>query len=166
MNKVDLTTLMQFNFWANGCILATCEQLTPEQFTQPLNPDPGWGSLRGILVHLLDTEYGWRSVLQNQDSPVLDEAGFPDIQSLKNQWQTEKEAWLNYLNNLTDEMIEQSDKESAPDSMTIQQTITHVATHGIQHRSEAAFILTSYGHSPGELDYDIFVKLSTDNTES
>jgi uncharacterized damage-inducible protein DinB len=34
----------------------------------------------------------------------------------------------------------------------------HVIMHGIQHRSEAAFILTGYGHSPGELDFGVFMQ--------
>ena len=39
----------------------------------------------------------------------------------------------------------------------IWQTILHVVAHGIQHRSEAAAILTGYGHSPGEMDFDLFL---------
>lgn len=34
----------------------------------------------------------------------------------------------------------------------------HVVIHGVQHRSEAAAILTDYGWSPGDLDFDVFLK--------
>ena len=37
--------------------------------------------------------------------------------------------------------------------------ILHVVTHGIQHRSEAAVSLTGYDQSPGELDFDLFLKM-------
>jgi uncharacterized damage-inducible protein DinB len=33
------------------------------------------------------------------------------------------------------------------------QVLVSVGTHGMQHRGEAALILTSLGHSPGEIDY-------------
>jgi uncharacterized damage-inducible protein DinB len=42
-------------------------------------------------------------------------------------------------------------------SPKVWQTIVHVVNHGTQHRSEAAAILTGYGQSPGELDFDTFL---------
>jgi uncharacterized damage-inducible protein DinB len=42
-------------------------------------------------------------------------------------------------------------------SPRVWQTIFHVINHGTQHRSEAATILTGYGRSPGELDFDLFL---------
>jgi len=37
----------------------------------------------------------------------------------------------------------------------------HVVNHGMQHRSEAAAILTGYGASPGELDFTAFLNEQT-----
>lgn len=49
MNKSDIVTLIRYNFWANERILTACEQISVEQFRREVTPDPGWGSLRGIL---------------------------------------------------------------------------------------------------------------------
>ncbi len=158
MNKNDISTLIQFNYWANGRILQTCQNLTTEQFTQSLEPNPGWGSLRGILVHTLDTEYGWRTVLQAIEDIIMNEADFPNVASVEKRWQEEQAAWVQFVDSLSDDQLNQGygvEPESGP---KVWQTIMHVVTHSIQHRAEAAYILTGYGHSPGELDFAVFMK--------
>jgi uncharacterized damage-inducible protein DinB len=159
MNKNDISTLIRFNFWANGRLLAVCEHLAPDEFSREVTPDPGWGSLRGVLVHILDTEYGWRSILQAQETnTILEAADFANVAALKARWDSERAAWFDYATSLNDESINQGYGEDAPNGPKVWQTIMHVISHGIQHRGEAAFILTGYGYSPGELDFDIFLQ--------
>ena len=155
MNKNDISTLIRFNFWANERILAACEHLSSDEFTRNVTPDPGWGSLRGILVHTLDTEYGWRTSLQDLEDIIMDESDFADVAALKARWAVEKAAWLAYVDTLTDESLQHS---YGDEGQIVWQIIMHVVAHSIQHRSEAAFILTGYGHSPGELDFAIFLR--------
>lgn len=157
MNKTDISTLIHFNFWANERILAACEHLMADEFTRAVAPDPGWGSLRGILVHTLDTEYGWRTSLQALEDIILDESDFADVAVLRARWETEKAAWFDYVTSLTDERLDQGYGEDSQNGPKVWQTIMHVVAHSIQHRSEAAFILTGYGHSPGELDFAVFM---------
>ena len=38
------------------------------------------------------------------------------------------------------------------------QVMAHVVNHGTQHRSEAAAILTDFGHSPGDIDLILFLR--------
>ena len=159
MNKQDIATFIRYNFWANGRILTTCKQLTPEQFTQKVTPNPGWGSLRGILVHTLDTEFGWRSVLQAQDADtILNETDFANVVGLTARWEIEKGAWFDYLKSLNDHILNQGYGQEPQTGPKVWQTIMHVILHGNQHRAEATAILTGYGHSPGELDFDIFLQ--------
>ncbi|PKN94224.1 MAG: hypothetical protein CVU44_07435 [Chloroflexi bacterium HGW-Chloroflexi-6] len=159
MNKVDIVTLIHFNFWANERILSTCKRISTDEFTRPHTSDPGWGSLRGILVHTLDTEYGWRSVLQALDADnILEAEDFDDLEVLKSHWAVERAAWFDYLASLSDESLNLGYGDDSQTGPKVWQTILHVVTHGIQHRSEAAAILTEYGQSPGELDFDLFLK--------
>lgn len=159
MNKTDLSLLIRYNFWANDRVLAVCEQLPPDAWVRELRPDPGWGSLRGILVHILDTEYGWRSALQAQDaSTILEPSDFPDLAALRARWQVEREAWFDFLAALDEESINQAYGKGPPHGPNVWQTIMHVVMHGAQHRSEAAYILTGHGHSPGELDFGVFLQ--------
>ena len=161
MNKDDISALVRFNFWADDQILSACERVSIDEFTRPHSPDPGWGSLRGILVHALDTEYGWRSALQSlDDDHILDEHDFADVASLKVRWDEERRAWLDYVDTLTDDTLGDAYNDDNQDSPKVWQIVVHVVSHGIQHRSEAATILTGYGHAPGELDFLVFLKLN------
>lgn len=158
MNKNDIITMLHFNYWANSQILAACEHISNEEFIRPVIPDPGWGSLRGILVHTLDTEFGWRSALQAlDDGSVLDENDFADLKELRVRWDKERSSWLDYVDGLSDQTINSGNTKDAQNKLKIWQTIFHVCAHGIQHRSEAAAILTGFGHSPGEIDFDLFL---------
>jgi hypothetical protein len=40
MNKNDIVTLIRFNYWANERVLATCEQISVDEFTREVTPDP------------------------------------------------------------------------------------------------------------------------------
>lgn len=158
MHKADISTLIAYNFWAVERILATCERVTPEEFIREITPNPGWSCLRGILVHALDTEYGWRSILQAQnDSEILEEAGFADVAALKTRWDEERAAWLAYEADLSEDTLNKGYGNDPATSPKVWQTIVHVVNHGTQHRSEAAAILTGFGQSPGELDFDTFL---------
>lgn len=158
MNNSDLSTLVRFNFWANSRILATAEQLTSEQFIAQVTPDPGWGSLQEILVHALDTEYGWRAVLeQHETDNILQAADFADVAALRTRWDVEEAAWLNYVSTLSPESIHQPYGDNT-DGPHVWQTVMHVIMHSVQHRSEVAAILTGLGHSPGELDFAVYMQ--------
>ena len=159
MNKSDITTLLYFNYWANSRILAACELISLEEFKLPVTPDPGWGSLGGILVHILDTEYGWRSALQVLDEDyILKENDFSDVEEIKIRWEKERSAWFDYIAQLSDKSVNLAYGDDSQKGPKIWQMILHVVTHGIYHRSEAAAILTGYGQSPGELDFDLFLQ--------
>jgi uncharacterized damage-inducible protein DinB len=155
VHKTDIETLIAYNFWADNEILNACERLSAADFTRQATPDPGWHSLCGTLVHLLDTEYGWRAALQNlPDSGVLNEADFPDVASLRTRWQVEEAAWRAYVAGLDEAALNAVWREEDNIQRTRWQTILHVINDGTHHRSEAAAMLTGYGRSPGELDFE------------
>jgi uncharacterized damage-inducible protein DinB len=80
------------------------------------------------------------------------------VAALKSRWDIERAAWFDYVARLNDENINLGYGDDPQHGPKVWQTTLHVVTHGIQHRSEAAAILTGYGQSPGELDFDLFLK--------
>jgi uncharacterized damage-inducible protein DinB len=158
MRKLDVVTLVSYTFWADMRVLNACEKVTPAEFVRAVSPDPGWRSLRGTLVHALDTAYGWRTGLQEiEDAGVIDENHYRDAASLKKRWEDEREAWLAYVAKLTEDELNAVWQSQGESKRTRWQTIMHVVNDLTHHRSEAAAMLTGYGQSPGELDFDQYV---------
>lgn len=158
MHQGILSLLVAYNGWANERILSACERVSNEDFLRPVTPDPGWGSLRGILAHALDAECGWLCLLQAQDaSEILDEAAFADLAALKARWGIERADWNHFIANIKPQQLDTGYGDDPGSSPKVWQAILHVINHATHHRSEAAAILTAYGQSPGDLDLDVFL---------
>ncbi len=69
-------------------------------------------------------------------------------------WQEEQCAWLAYITDLDEDELNKVWREDDHVQRTRWQTILHVINGGTYHRSEAAAMLTGYGQSPGELDFE------------
>ena len=162
MNLRDILTLYDYNYWATHRILAACAAVSPEQFT--VSTTHSFGSLRGTLVHTLDAEYSWRMLLQHKTLDTfraLEEEDFPIFEALQERWQEEELAMRDYLLHLSDAdqtgIIRYTTDEGEKRERVLWHCLLHVVNHGTHHRSEAAAMLTEHGHSPGELDFTVFL---------
>ncbi len=159
MNRDDIKLLFQYNDWANDRILDHAEQVSPEQLTAP--NELGWGSLRGLLVHLLNAEFYWRNQLQNgltvQD---LQPDSYPDVAAIRARWRQERPKMQAYLESLSDaDLLRRPSRQSRERKLPLPlwQYLSHVVNHGTQHRAECAAILTGFGRSPGDMDFIVFL---------
>ena len=62
MNIQNIQLIYEYNCWASGKILAAAKKLTEEQFLAP--GEYPFGGLRGTLTHILDAEWGWRTLFE------------------------------------------------------------------------------------------------------
>ncbi len=155
--KELLTRLFAYNQWANRHILEGASQLDQGQLlgTTPFSH----GSLQNLLFHMLRTEWVWRNLAERQTLPpgipLLEE--FPTLNSIKIRWESEAGSMHNFLllSNDADlsKIVEVSDRRGVEHQYAIYQMLAHIILHGMQHRSEAAAILTGYGRSPGDMDF-------------
>lgn len=160
MNIQDIQFIYDYNYWANGKILAACSTVTQEQFLAPA--EFPFGGLRGTMLHVVDAEYGWRGFFEgntfNEDLKVED---FPTFSSLEKKFREEEQAMRACLNRLTDADITRHTKYTNDEGVLrdriLWHCLLHVVNHGTQHRSEAAALLTSYNASPGDLDFTLFI---------
>lgn len=162
MNIDDIQLLYDYNYWATQQVLAACQNLSHEQFIAPAAHS--FGSLRSTLVHGLDAEWGWRVLCQDQNLTAFHELraeDFPTVAAVAERWQAEEQAMRGYLNQLTNEDLADYVRYTTPEGekreRVLWHCLWHVVNHGTQHRSEAAAIVSSYGYSPGEIDFTVFL---------
>ena len=161
MNKEDILTLYAYNSWANARILNATAQVTAEQFLAPASFSHG--GLRGTLVHVLFAEWIWRRRWEGH-SPVawLQPEDFPTFEALHTQWDVEEQALLQFVENASDEalnnIVEYRRTGGEACENILWHLMVHLVNHGTQHRSEAAAMLTEFGHSPGDIDLIVFLR--------
>lgn len=160
MNIRDIHTLFDYNYWANKRILDASVRVSQVQFDSPAAFP--YGGLRGTILHIMDAEWGWRMLLQCKDesAPDLDIADFPTLAAIQERWKKEEQEMRAYLASLQNEDLDAhiyyTPREELCDRL-LWHCLFHVVNHGSQHRSEAAAILTELGHSPGDLDFVVFI---------
>jgi uncharacterized damage-inducible protein DinB len=162
MIKEDIQLLFDYNRWCNRRILDAAAMLTDEQYLAPGKfPHSG---LRGTLVHTLFGEWVWRMRWQGTSPDHrsrLKPEDFPTFPALKTRWMEEEARLLDYLAGLSDEdlnsELDYTSTEGTPHRRVLWETMVHLVNHGTQHRTEAAAILTEFGHSPGDIDLILFL---------
>lgn len=161
MNRQDIRDLYEYNYWANHRLLEMAAQVTPEQFVAPSSHS--FVSLQGTLVHLFFSEWQWRLLLQGQPAFEVepDVAEYPTVESIRRRWQPEEQQMWAYLDSLSDSDLTAIIRYPVDDGVIRERVLWHclfhVVNHGMQHRSEAANLLTMYGHSPDDIDFTMFL---------
>ncbi|MCC7446848.1 MAG: hypothetical protein IT324_05490 [Anaerolineae bacterium] len=170
--KIDeIKLLWEYNDWADARILAACARVSPAQYASPAPFVIGRGGLRATMVHLLDNIWQQRITLQGYyrdpladeaayDATELHEDAFPTFAMLRERWATEQQAMWAYIDTLTEETLNGTIRYVIP-GVVRERVVWHilldVTYHAAQHHSEAAVLLTSYGQSPGDFDFTLFL---------
>ena len=160
MNRQDISLLYKYNKWANDKIMRAASNVTHDQFVGP-GTFPH-GGLRGTLVHTLFAEWIWRHRWEGT-SPVVHllPEDFPTFETLQSRWANEEKLLRRFVDTVTDERLEShffyTTTQGTPHQRVLWQIMVHVVNHGTQHRSEAAALLTDFGHSPGDIDLVYFI---------
>ena len=162
MNKADILTLYDYNYWANKRILEATAQVSLEQWVAPAKVSHG--SLRGALVHILGAEVVWRLRCAEGVSPsaLPAESEFTSLGLLIQRWREEEKAMRAYLGSIQDEALHRpvryTTTQGVPYENILWNLLVHLVNHGTQFRAEAAVVLTEYGQSPGDLDLLLFFR--------
>lgn len=161
MNKSEIFLLYQYNQWANARILGTATQVTHEQFIT--KSTFSHGGLRDTLVHTLFAEWIWRNRWQGiHPKERFKPEDYPTLVDLRARWEKEEKALMEFVSSVTDQalnsVIHYKNTKGKPFQNTLWHLMVHLVNHGTQHRSEVAAMLTDFGHSPGDIDFIVFLR--------
>jgi uncharacterized damage-inducible protein DinB len=154
--KEQLQTLFDYNRYVNAIILSQAEFLTEGQLNavaKNINR-----SLFDLLFHMMRTECVWRTIAQTGRPPEqsLEIESFSKLSTIRGFWEEEEKIMQDYLLSVTEAELEENVELSRPSGVKNNfprwGMLMHLLMHSMQHRSEAAGILTGYGQSPGDLD--------------
>ena len=86
---------------------------------------------------------------------------FPTVEKLYHRWFDEELAMRNFLGDLDEDGFQEAFKYVNIAGRHLEDTradaLIHIVLHGMQHRAEAAAVLTEFGLSPGNLDYYLYL---------
>lgn len=159
--KTDLIrTFYDYNTWANARILTTAAGLTDEQFTA--SGSASFSSVRDTLVHTMWAQWNWLLRWRGEPNPPrFDPAEYPDVAAARARWAEIDRDTHAFVAGVDDPALESIcryvNSRNEPMAYPLWQQMLHQVNHGTQHRSEVAAILTEYGHSPGWMDFLVYL---------
>ena len=145
--------LFEHNFKVRKPILDSVKHLSSEDFTR--NHGVGWGSVRDILVHLVNTEKYWISVLKDEEMKWLDFNEYPDPESIAKIWVDVEKETREYMMALETGHLHHVKQVRWPDatvSFTVKKALVHLATHEVHHRGLIVGLIRKMGHTPPVVD--------------
>ncbi len=155
-----LRTLYDYNGWANRRILDTTAQLPPELYLA--GSGGSFPSLRDTLVHIMSAQWIWLSRWQGT-SPraMLDPHEYANVVAIRTRWEEIEQATQLFVGALDQDslarVITYTNTHEEQWAYPLWQMLVHQVNHATQHRSEIAVTLTECGHSPGELDFLVYI---------
>ena len=162
MRKQDLITLFEYNSWARDKILTSAANLSYEQLSA--EGSQSYGSIIGCLSHIFNAEAMWLKRCQDGVSPAA--VRFPEppesLDELMAAWQAEQPKFMAYLQTLDNEQLDRPVVYKGFSGREFENTLWHIlmqlVNHGVAHRAELVGKLTELGHSPGDLDFLIYLR--------
>jgi len=154
-----IRSLYDHSAWANQRIFSATAELSEEQFLEEVGPS--YGSLRNTFVHTMSAQWIWLERWQGTSPPaMMDRADFPDLNSILTRWEEIEIDTRQYMQGLEadqmDNVLSYTTTGGNPGAYPLWQLIVQQVNHQTQHRSEAAVMLTNFGHSPGDLDLVVY----------
>ena len=151
MDRADLRTLVDFNYWARDRMLAAVEPLTADQYLRDLGNS--FRSVRDTVVHTYSAEWVWYTRWQGESptAPIPFDR-FPDLASLWTAWRELEGSIRRFVDGLDDaalaRVLDYRLMNGQPGRSAYWQMIQHVVNHGSYHRGQVTTMLRQLSAPP------------------
>ncbi len=145
--------LFEYNEWANGLVLAATDQMTPEQRAAPM-PELG-GSVLELLDHTARVEQAFLALMTGGDRPPRADRAYPEV---KDAFAASAAGYRAALSGLEARLGEKFFVPWFEREFTVEQGLTQVATHSVQHRAGICAGIFRAGIEPPGLDYIMWLR--------
>jgi uncharacterized damage-inducible protein DinB len=159
-----LTYLFSYNQWANNRVLNDVSELSDQYLKKAQGHS--WGSVRGMLVHMMGAEWIWLRRLRGQSpKALLSPSEFSAVDSIRTRWSMISGNILGFIREQDEKSLMRAilyrSTSGNPYSLKVWQVLVHVANHATHHRGELAAMFSLMNLSHVEEDWLIFF-LQTD----
>jgi uncharacterized damage-inducible protein DinB len=154
MDGNSLLAFVRYHAWANDRILTTAADLSENELRKDGVLDHG--SAFQTIRHLVDVDWSWREFCIGNDvgeTYVWDHGFTLDDLGALHAFCLEEDVRLRTLvESLDDDALAGPWGTDPRFTRPRWLVVSHIVSHGTQHRSELARYFTECGHSPGDLD--------------
>lgn len=145
--------LINHNIVCRDPLFQTLEKLDSEEFLKPTGA--GKGSVRDILVHIMNAEKFWIAFLKDSKTEMYKYEDFPDVPSIRDVWSRVSTETENFIKNLAEGKIHHVKSIKSGDqtiSFTVAKALLHIATHETHHRGFLIGLIRQKGLEPPDVN--------------
>jgi uncharacterized damage-inducible protein DinB len=145
--------LVNHNLVCRDSLFQTLEKLDSEEFLRPTGA--GKGSVRDILVHIMNAEKYWIAFLKQAKNKASNPEEFQDIQGIKDAWVEVSALTDEYVKNLQEDQLHHVKAVRSGNrtiSFTVAKALLHMTTHETHHRGFLIGLIRQKGLEPPDVN--------------
>ena len=145
--------LINHNLVSKEPLFQTLERFDSEEILKKTGA--GKGSIRDILVHLMNAEKFWIVFLKESEYKMSEPERFLDIRSIKNEWSKVSAETEAFIRNLPEDRLQHAKSIRSGDrtiSFTVAKALLHVTTHETHHRGFLIGLIRQKGLEPPDVN--------------
>jgi uncharacterized damage-inducible protein DinB len=143
--------LIEHNNASREPLFDSLKKLDNDDFIRVL----GSSSIRDILVHLMNTEIYWISLLSDMENETLNPEEFTEIELITKTWKKIERETRDFVAEQTDvslQYVKTVTWGESTVSFTVGKALVHMATHEVHHRGFIIGLLRQMGYEPPDVN--------------